>query len=256
LNRVCGNDCCSTLIDGTPHGQFVLIQLYDSVMNKNYVNYSSIARCIAECSSAYCTLFIYYGKVCCPSVNVSMNECYQNSGFYCYPSSDSSSFTCSFTYSSLTDNIATDGVCVGFSRDSKYEIKCCNVIRNSQTSSSNGLFCTNGNSMIEDSCILENKATYIFYLWTSSYPLTLSNCTDDSTTNNGSINIQNTVTKGFILALNHMSAQNCNSEYDSAGTLTAVSYVSHSTKKLYFYTCKINKARISDLISLISLFTQ
>jgi hypothetical protein len=254
LYRVCGNDCYSTST-GTPHGQFAYIEVNNGASSKNYVNYSSIVRCIATGSNPYCTLYLYGGKILCPSVNLSMNKCQYYSGIYCYSFSDSNSVICSSTYSTFADNNAIGYICICFNNEnSKREMKCCNIIRNTQVSSSCGLISGPGNWKIEDSCILENTATHIFYVTSST--LTLSNCTIDTITNYGSINIQNTVTKSFILGLNHISTQNCNSEYDSAGYLTAAPYVSHSTKKLYFCSCKINKARISDLVSLISLLTQ
>jgi hypothetical protein len=251
---VCGNDCYSTYTGSKPHGQFVFVQVNDGASRKNYVNYSSVARCIAASSTAYCTLYLCYGKILCPSVNSSLNKCYGYSGILYWPFRDSSSFTCSLTYSSLADDIATNHICVGFNNiDSKYEMKCCNILRNSQTSSSHGVIYTNGNLKIEDSCILENRGTYIIYI-SSSYPLILSNCTIDTTTNYGSINIQNTVTKSFILGLNHISTQNCNSEYDSIGTLSAVPYVSHSTKKEFYHTCKSDsQGRISISCTIIWL---
>jgi hypothetical protein len=256
LYGVCGNDCCSTYTgSSSPHGQFVFTKVNDDASSKNYVNYSSITRCIAVNPHTYCTVYLCYGKIYCPSVNSSMNKCHYFSGIWYYSFSDSNSVICSYTYSTFADNNALTYICVSLRREgAKHEMKCCNILRNIQVSSSYGIIYGPGNWKIEDSCILENTATYIFYVISST--LTLSNCTVDKTTNNGYLTIQNTVTKSFILGLNHMSTQNCNSEYDSAGTLTAAPYVSHSTKILFCYTCKINKARISDLVSLIWLITQ
>ena len=110
-------------------------------------------------------------------------------------------------------------------------------------------------TMIRDCCILENKANRIFYQ-ASSYTITLSYCTVDSTSNNGYLTIQNTVTKSFILALNHISTQNCHSGYDMVGTLTPISQSpSSSKKKNHLCTCEnfFIKLRLSDFISLISV---
>ena len=65
---------------------------------------------------------------------------------------------------------------------------------------------------------------------------------------------QNTVTKSFIHGLNHISTQNCHAQYDSAGTLTAIPYVSHTTKKVIYYTFNHCQARISDFFSLNWVF--
>jgi hypothetical protein len=138
------------------------------------------------------------------------------------------------------------------------KIKYCNILRNTQASTSCGIIHSDGNVMIEDSCILENSATHIFYQGYSSFTITLSNCTVDKTTNNRNLITRNTVTKSFILGLHHMSTQNCQSEYDSIGTLSAIPYVSRPTKKVFCYcfTDKINpcQARISDSFSLNWIF--
>ena len=110
--------------------------------------------------------------------------------------------------------------------------------------------------MIEDSCILENNADYIIYAY-SSYTLTFSNCTvDKTTTNTGILKIQNTVTKSFILALNHMSTEHCFAEYDSAGNLTPIIEQPTSKKVICYCTYRnyFNQPHLRDFISLISVF--
>jgi hypothetical protein len=91
---------------------------------------------------------------------------------------------------------------------------------------------------IADSCILENKANNIFYQGDTSYRTTISNCTVGSTSNNGYLTIRNTVTKSFILGLNHMSTLNCHSEYDSSGTLNPIIQTPTSSKRqIHCCTC-------------------
>jgi hypothetical protein len=140
----------------------------------------------------------------------------------------------------------------------KYEIKSCNILRNTQGElGSEGTIYSSGNTMIEDFCILENKAINIFYQTSSSYTITLSRCTVDSTSNNRNLIIQNTVTKSFILALNHMSNQNCHSEYDSVGTLTPILQIPYSSKKqIHLCTCGkfIYLFPQGNFLSLIGLF--
>jgi hypothetical protein len=248
LHKVCGNDCYSTC-SSYSFGQFARIYVCDGASNKNYANYSSISRCVNSNLYSYIPLRLQYGKIFCPSVNSSMNKCQYYSGIYCWPFVDSNSVTCSMSYSSLADNVASDYICICFGSNAKYEIKYCNILRNSHTSTTYGIVSSWGNLMIEDSCILENIAKYIFY-GGSSYTITLSSSTVDKTTNNGYLTIQNTITKSFILGVNHMSTQNCNAEYDSAGTLTAIPYVSHQTKKSLCYTYYYYQSRIIDFFSL------
>jgi hypothetical protein len=236
LHSVCGYDCCTT--NGN-HFQFGYIQVNSSISSKNYVNYSSIVRCVNENSSPNYILGLEYGKICCPSVNTSLNKCYYRSGVSCWHSGGSS-VTCSLTYSSFTDNHAIGNTCVFLSTGSaNFEMKSCNILRNTQgTVGVRGTFHTSGNLNIYDSCILENTATYNFYQ-SSSYTITLSNCTIDKTTYNQNLVTQNTVTKSFILGLNHISTKNCHSEYDSAGYLTPIIQTpSSSTKQRLCYTFK------------------
>jgi hypothetical protein len=236
---VCGNDCCTT---GSTVGQFSRVDVQDSASSKNYIIYSSIARCVGGSSSSRYMLHQQYGKHCYQSINSSINKCNYPSGFYCYASSDSYTVMCSLSYSTFADNEATTSACLYFyTGDSKNEFKSCNIIRNKQGSlGSDGTICTRYNLLIENSCILENTATNTFYQRVSSYTITLSNCTVDKPTCNQILIIQKTVTKSFILALNHMSTQNCHSEYDSAGTLTPIGQPSPSLspkKRIHLCTC-------------------
>jgi hypothetical protein len=233
LHKVCGYDCNST----SNYCQFAHIQVNSDVSYKNNINYSSFVCCVGQSSNSWHIFRFYYGKICFPSVNVSLNKC-NGRAIYCCPTVDSSSITCSFTYSSFADNIFTVRTCFCFDTGgANYGIKSCNILRNTQGSLDlEGTIYTFGNLMIEDSCILENKATYIFRQG-SSYTITLSNCTVDSTSNNGYLTTRNTVTKSFILALNHMSTRNCHSEYDSAGTLTPIIQSPSSSKKQKYCSC-------------------
>jgi hypothetical protein len=253
LHKVCGNDCYSTYTGGSSYYQFSYTRSNNVVTGKNYVNYSSISRCVNERSNTHYILCLNYGKICCPSVNLSMNKCQCYSGIYCHTFVDSNSVTSSLSYSTFADNNPFGYCCIYFNTGgAKYEMKSCNILRNIQGSSSNGLIHTYGITTIEDSCILENTATNIFWAY-SSYAITLSNCTVDKTSRTGTLYIQNIVTKSFILGLNHMSTQNCHSEYDSAGYLTAIPYVSQKTKKLFYYTHNCHD-RISELFSNNFLF--
>jgi hypothetical protein len=225
--KVCGFDCSAPSL-----GKFSRVHVYDVSSSKNYVNYSSIVHCINE-NSGY-TLDHQNGKIHCLSFNSSMNKCSDRVGFYSNPCSDPNSVISLLSYSSFADNYATAGTFIRFDREggSKCGIKSCNVLRNTQgTLGSEGIILVRRDLLIENSCILENKATYIFRQQYSSCTITLQNCTVDSTSSSGSFIIQNTVTKSFILALNHMSTQNCFSEYDSAGTLTPITQSSSSSKK-------------------------
>jgi hypothetical protein len=240
LYGVCGYDCCSTYTSSS-YNQFAYIQVNNGALSKNYINYSSIVRCVSEISGSNPTFNLIYGKICCPSINTSMNTCYYYSGISCRPSIDPSYVTSSLLYSTFSDNHAFNNIIFYLWSNAKYEMKCCNVLRNTHVHSTYGIISTWGDLLIEDSCILENNANYIFYASSSSYTITLSNCTVDKTTiSTGNLVILKPVSKSFILGLHHISTQNCPSEYDSAGYLTVIPYFSHTSKKEFCYTNKIN----------------
>jgi hypothetical protein len=258
LHEVCGYDCCSTYTGSYSYHQFAYIVVNNAASSKNYVNYTSITRCVNERTDSYYILCLCNGKICCPSVNLSMNKCQWYSGIYCSPLKDSNSVTSSLTYSSFTDNVARGYTCIMlWTTGANYEIKSCNVLRNTQVSSSGGTVWSIGNVIIESSCILENTATYIFNQGDSNYRTTLSNCTVDSTSKNGNVITQSTITKSFIHALNHMSTRNCHSEYDSAGYLTPIIQSpspSKRQKQCYTYGKFFFQTQLRDFVSLFSAF--
>jgi hypothetical protein len=250
LHGLCCNDCCTTYTGGWSYGQFATLEVKDSETSKDYFNYSSTAHCVNEISRSSETLCLCNGKIYCQSVNISMNKCHDISAIYCHPFVNLNSFTCSLSYSSFADNNALTYRCIWFNNNAKCEIKCCNILRNSQLNSY-GIIHAYGNINIINSCILENKATYIFGTSSSSYTITLSNCTVDSTSHSNGFVLTNSITKSFIHALNHMSTANCQSEYDSVGTLTVIP---PSNNRKNIYTCKEIRARISDFLSFHLLF--
>jgi hypothetical protein len=242
LYKVCGYNCSGS------NNLFSFVDMGSSISNKNYVNYSSISRSISENSGSYYTMRHQYGKFCCPSTNVSMNKCYSRSAIYCAPASDSSSVICSLSYSTFTDNKATGHACFSiWTSGGKGEFKSCNVLRNTQVSSSEGTVYTSGFLTVENSCFLENNATYTFYSTSSSYTVTLSNCTIDTASCNQNLIIRNTVTKSFILALDHMSTQNCHAEYASNECPTLIIEIYFTCPKL------LHQPRLSDVVSLTSI---
>jgi hypothetical protein len=213
LREVCGYDCGSTY--KYSYNQFAYVEVVNSVMGINHINYSTITRCVNENSGN--TLSLKRGIICCPSVNISLNKG-STRLIECMPSSDSNSVTCSFSYSTVVDNNSTRFTCFILWSYTGFEFKSCNIFRNTQKDlSSEGTFFTLGNVTIKDSCILGNNANYIFHQRYSSNTFTISNCTVDRTTNNGCLTIQSTATKSFILTLNHMSTHNCHAEYSMNG---------------------------------------
>jgi hypothetical protein len=253
LYEVCGYDCYSTCTSDSPHDQFAFIFVNDVVSKRNHFNYSSITRCGGQNPKTRVTIRLNYGKVCFPSVNISNNKCNCYSGIYSIPFCDPNTVTFSLSYSTFADNNAYDYSCLYLTKgDAKYEIKSCNILRNTQVSSSYGIISTWGNLNIEDSCILGNSATNVFYSSSSSYTITLTRCIVDNKSNNGYLTIQSAATKSFILGLSHMSTLYCHSEYDSVGYLTPIPDVSQTTNKIFCHTC--DQRRNNYLFSLHWVF--
>jgi hypothetical protein len=259
LYEVCCNDCRAA--SGSDY-QFAFVLVNNAASSMNYFNYSSITRCVNENSAADFTLGLGNGKICCPSVNSSMNKLACVSGIYCYPLSDSNSVTCLLSHSTFADNIDTTWVCIYlWTGGAKFEIQSCNILRNTQVNfGSCGIIYTCGNVMVENSCILENNAPYIFYQ-ASSYTFTVSNCTLDKTTFYGSYKTMNVVAKSFILALNHMSTRNCHAVYDNIGALTPITPLSSSNKQKLcytyqglFYQCQGSFVSLSSLLIIIFFY--
>ena len=63
LYELCGYDCCTTDSNSI---HFVYIQVNNGVSSKNYINYSSISRCIN--TNTWHTLYLGNWKICCPSL--------------------------------------------------------------------------------------------------------------------------------------------------------------------------------------------
>jgi predicted outer membrane repeat protein len=248
LYKVCANDCLSTNTNVSSYGQFLYTEVKNGVFVKNYVNYSSISRCVNDIPNSWYTLYLNNGKTFVTSVNISKNKCGHRSGICCWPHTNSSYITCSLSYSSFTDNRASGFNCIYFQKTiPKNEIICCNILRNSHDSITNGIIDAYGNSTIDNSCILGNRAEFTFRTYSSTYTITLTNCTIDKTaTINGVLIIQSPITNVFIHTLDHLSTRNCHAEYDSLEALTS--------KKMYTCNVFFYQPRLVDFVSLISIF--
>jgi hypothetical protein len=177
------------------------------------------------------SLRLHYGTILCSSANLTNNECYRHPAFYCYPTASSASDTCCVSYSTIVNNIANGGYgCIWLNNGaSTHFFDTCNVLNNKQTDASNsiGTIRVNANLLIKNSCILgNNEYNKVFSETYSSGKITLSNCTiDDDIFSNGrytgSLTISKSIGKSFINALSHISTRNCDSYFDSFGTLSA-----------------------------------
>jgi hypothetical protein len=135
----------------------------------------------------------------------------------------------------------------------------CNVLNNKQTLYKYGIIYAYANLLIKDSCILGNdKDKNIFQESHPSCKITISNCTidDDIFTNGryyGSVTVNKTIENSFINALSHISTLNCDSYFDSYGTLTVKPNVP-TRKSICLMSCIYKYPMIDSLRRLQFMF--
>jgi hypothetical protein len=261
LNKICGFDCLSTY-SGCSYGQFVYTYTKNDVTFKNHVNDSSFTRTSKVRIYPYHVLCLNYGNILCPLVNITNNECYHCSALYCHATASSTSNTVCITYSSIVNNTANGSWgCIVFNSDSisSQLMDTCNVLNNKQTLSNIGIIYAHANLLIKDSCILGNdKNKNIFYENHASCKITISNCTidDDIFTNGryyGSVTISKTIQNSFINALSHIFTHNCDSYFDSYGTLTVKPNVP-TRKSICLMSCVCKHPMIDSLLKFQFMF--
>jgi hypothetical protein len=228
LSKICGFDCTTTYSgDGYSDGMFAYIQIEQRGSKLNHVNDSTITHTsIQSVKESWGALVLIEGKILCPSVNITNNECYK------YPAlciRIIGTDTSCISYNSIVNNSANGGFgCIEFSVYPYCIIDTCNVLNNKQTDTSGHgtIYMQRGNLNIKDSCILgNNKGGKVFYQDGSSGEITISNCTIDDdifseTRYYGTVKIVKTLEITFINALTHIVTQSCDSYFDSYGTLT------------------------------------
>ena len=118
-----------------------------------------------------------------------------------------------------------------------------NIINNKQSSDEYAAIFTSANLLINESCILgNNEDNIVFYEYSSSCQIRVTNCTLDSdiitknTRYHGSFIIISSKEYSFINALTHIVTEKCKSSYDSYGTLTVAVDAQKKGTKNYMKT--------------------
>ena len=222
ISKVCGYDC-STYDANCFQFDNVICTDYSTYINT--VEDSSISYSINYDDQASYTMDHVQGKININAMNISHNKCSSISGIYCSPFRDTNSNyqLCLISLSSFVNNTAhTNSMCMSFDVEiTTKEIRTCNIVRNTQKCSENGIIYTYGNLNIIDSCLLGNDEKHCI-LYAQSYTITIKNCTFEGSVNTGGIvKITKRVTKSFINALVHINTQKCVAQFDSVGDLTA-----------------------------------
>ena len=131
------------------------------ISSRNEIHDSSIC-CSIHPTSSY-VVSHWYWKIVVKQTNFSSNWCKQYSAVSLNPSSNGDNVAASISYSSIANNVASDGYCVGFGSSYLYEIESCNFLSNTDQSSNNGLITVSGSLNLRNSCILNNSDKYIIY---------------------------------------------------------------------------------------------
>lgn len=270
LNIICSFNCTSTLMNSNSWGQFAYVIIKNQIGCKNYANYTSIVHTNSKNINSLNTLRLQYGTISVPSTNISGNECGKRPGILCSPVSSSElNSPCIIKYSSFVNNTASSCDCIYFENTgAKKEMRYCNVIRNSQILAAQGTIYSDGSLIIEESCILENNASHVFFQNSgSTYSITISNCTTDAITKySGGFIIDKTAGNSFINGLIHIETWNCHSSFDSVNGLTVHPIKGSKKKRIIcftngdYYKCmrngyNIDMLRYMQYISMISINT-
>jgi hypothetical protein len=253
MSKICAFGCsCSN------HGQFAYINLGSNVNYKNHFNDSTIAHSLNDGKSPWDSIYYYSDTIFIPSDNFTNNECYTNPAFCCHTSRSSTLELCIVSYCSIVNNTANGGYsCIRFySSGSTHRIDTCNIISNKQTATTHGTIKAFSNILIEDSCILgNNEENSVFYTYSSSYTITVSNCTVDNNrfTGAGSVIFTKTAKSSFIHALSHIVTRSCDSNFDSYGTLTAKPNIPSRSSR-FLISCNYKRTMIDGLMIIQLLF--
>lgn len=250
ISEICGYDCCASTAKSY---QFDYIQCTSNDEYKNYLNDSSISHSVNE--NVEYSIGHHYGIVSLKGVNSSFNTCTYSSS--CYSCSinptDAYPVTCTFSFCSFANNKATKCRIIDFNCYwTKKEIRSCNIINNEQVedSSTNGIIRSNGPCEIKNSCIIGNKAKYIFYQIHNLSTIVVNNCLLDSDVDSKkgpSVTITNKVLKAFTVHIAHLKTGRCEAELTATSPRKKERNV--CTKDLSLIT--IRKSSIVHMITLI-----
>jgi uncharacterized protein (UPF0333 family) len=218
MSKICGFGCsCGS------YGQCAYISLSNSANHKNHFNDSTITHSLKDGKSQCDSVLLRGDTILVPSNNFTNNECHRCSALSCHSTRNSTSETCIISYCSVVNNTANGSYqCIRlYDPGSTHRVDTYNIINNKQTTTGSGTIYASTNILIKDSCILgNNEGSTVFYVGSSSFKITVSNCTVDNNRYSGSVIFTKTAECSFIHALSHIVTRICDSNFDSYGTFT------------------------------------
>jgi hypothetical protein len=207
-SKVCGYGCKST----SNKVHFCYVHLTNSISYRNDI-YDSAICCSTQPSYQHASWHIY-GKIIIKQTNFSSNSCYSRGPVGSLPSSNGDHVASSISYSTVANNVVSNGHCICFDLPYLCEIDSCNIISNIDQSSNKGLIYVCGSLNLRGSCIINNSATYLIQN-VGGYTITATNCTIDSTSIcSGSTTIVSTPGNSFINRIKYIETALCYSSYD------------------------------------------
>ena len=176
----------------------------------------------------------------------SHNTAKLNSALKCEPIYSTNNLGTNIIYSSFADNNATSQSCISININDQaieFLIRNTNIIRNS----GDRTIYTNGNTNMNECCIMKNIGDDIFY--TESGGFTLTDCSVDenidSYNTNNKPNIDNIATKSFIHVLIFHETGNCINTFDTIEGVPLTGLMPQ-TRPVYFSNEKhINRYEIN-----------
>jgi hypothetical protein len=213
INKICSINCSSTGSNGIFYYNCVSKTKY----YKNDVNLTTISS--INSTRGY-PIYIYYGTIQISKTNESFISCSTTSAYRIQPSGSDGEITGMVTFSTFYNTTATSYRCLNFGSCSsriQNKLVSCNVIKNSQTDTSEGVITFYESTEVEGTCILQNYGPIILY--NSGRTVSLSNCvTDFGSQTYGAFNIKNVPATTFINSLTHFASAECEAIYGVTNT--------------------------------------
>ena len=193
------------------------------------INHSTITHSQkGNCNDLICIDFGY--GVLMSGTNISHNSCKRNSAcYFAYGYHGTGSEY--LISSSIVNNTYSDNVILYLGHDydgCSGNIKSCNIIYNGNIegkASGSIIYQSSdlGNTYINQSCILNNIAQYIFDGFSDNFYY-LTNCTIDKASSQVDVDMyfEEEASKSFINALVHIKTGNCEAMFDSVGSLSVL----------------------------------
>ena len=180
------SEYCQTQCVDSAGGQFAYISTKRDTSYKNEVNESIITK--SQMSSEYSmyALELRLSRIICSSINITYNTCNYYPALFSYPSEDADAITCFIVCASIVNNSAQKlksqtyygygCIYIGNSM-SRQLILTSNILYNKhEFLDDESTICSYAYLFINESCILDNEAKYLFYQGNGESQIIITGC--------------------------------------------------------------------------------